>query len=55
MENPAEIQRLTRAECWNHIIASEDNPADLLFRGTSSSLLTTTSLSGPEVLKGQLV
>ena len=52
----AEIQRLTRAECWKHV-ASEDNPADLLSRGTSSAVLATTFLwwSGPEALKGELV
>ena len=52
----AEIQRLTPADCWNHV-ASEDNPADLLSRGISSSLLASSFLwwSGPEALKGERV
>nr|XP_029736215.1 uncharacterized protein LOC115270984 [Aedes albopictus] len=44
----AEIQELTAAASWNHV-PSEDNPADLLSRGTSLENLVESSLwwNGP--------
>jgi len=47
----AEIQRLTKIECWNHI-QSEKNPADIISRGASLKTLIHSNLwlHGPDFL-----